>query len=310
MPLDPQVKTLLEQMARANLPPYEELTPKRARAQMAIACKLADKPEHVHAVEDRSVPGPDGPLRLRIYRPSNHANLPGVVFFHGGGWVMGNVQTHDVYCRALTNAAQMIVVSVDYRLAPEHKFPAAVEDAAAATNWIVQHAAELDVDPTRLAVAGDSAGGNLAAAVTLMARDRGTPMPAFQVLIYPVTDFRFDTDSYHENAEGYHLTRDGMLWAWRHYLEREQDGQSPYASPMSAEDLSQLPAALVITAQYDPLRDEGEAYAERLRAFGVPVQLTRYDGMIHGFARRLGTLDRADQALREISAALRAAFHR
>jgi acetyl esterase len=308
MPLDPQVKTLLEQIARVNLTPYEDLTPKRARAQLAFASKLSDRPMEVHAVRDSSLPGPAGPLRIRIYRPSDQTNMPGVVFFHGGGWVMGNLDTHDVYCRALTNASQMTVISVDYRLAPEQKFPAAVEDAWAATTWIIENAAEMGLDPTRLAVAGDSAGGNLAAATTLMARDRGTPMPAFQVLIYPATDFRFDTDSYRENAEGYHLTLNDMIWAWRHYLEQEQDGQSPYASPLRAEDLSRLPPALVITAQYDPLRDEGEAYAQRLQAAGVPVQLTRYDGMIHGFARRLGTLARADESLREIVAALRAAF--
>jgi acetyl esterase len=308
MPLDPQVKSLLAQMARAGVPPYEQLTPKRARAQMAMASKLADRPLGVHAVEDRTVPGPESRLPIRIYRPSAVPDLPVVVFLHGGGWVMGNIQTHDVYCRALANACGMAVVAVEYRLAPEHKFPAAAEDASAATQWVFENAHRLSVDPARIAVAGDSAGANLAAAVTLMARDRGLALPAYQVLIYPVLDFAFDTPSYHENAEGYHLTREGMRWAWRYYLQDDQDGLSPYASPLRAEAFTGLPAALIITAQYDPLRDEGEAYAARLRAAGVPVQLTRYDGMIHGFARRLGTLTRADEALYEVAAALRRAL--
>ena len=306
MPLDPQVKKLLEQMARANIPSFEELTPKQARNQMLIGSKFSDRPQDVYASEDRSVPGPGGTIPIRVYRPSGDDNLPAVVFFHGGGWIMGSVETHDAYCRALTNAAGMVVVSVDYRLAPEHKFPAGAEDAFAATGWVVENGFELGIDPQRIALAGDSAGGNLAAAVTLMGRDRGTPQPTFQALIYPVTNHDFDTASYHENADGYHLTRSGMMWGWRHYLEKVEDGHSPYASPLRADDLQGLPPALVITAQFDPLRDEGEAYAEKLRAGGVPVTLRRYDGMIHGFARRLGLLTRADEALHEVATSLRA----
>jgi acetyl esterase len=308
MPLDPQVKALLDQMARANIPAYEELTPKQARNQMLIGSKFSDKPQDVHAVEDRSVPGPNGGVPIRVYWPSADGNLPVVVYFHGGGWIMGSIDTHDAYCRALANASGTVAVSVDYRLAPEHKFPAGAEDAFAAARWVAENGSDIGVDARRIALAGDSAGGNLAAAVTLMSRDRGTPPAAFQVLIYPVTDYNFDTDSYHENADGYHLTRSGMMWGWRHYLDKQEDGHSSYASPLRADDLRGLPPALVITAQFDPLRDEGEAYAERLRASGVPVTLRRYNGMIHGFARRLGLLTRAEEALHEIADALRAAL--
>ena len=306
MPLDPQVKRLLEQMDRANIPSYEELSPKQARIQMLIGSKFSDRPPEVFGTEDRSIPGPGGAIPVRVYRPCDDDNQPVVIFFHGGGWIMGNIETHDAYCRALTNATGMVVVSIDSRLAPEHKFPAGVEDAFAATRWIIENGSELGIDPRRIALAGDSAGGNLAAAVTLMNRDRLVPQPMFQVLIYPVTNYDFDTASYHENANGYHLTRRGMMWGWAHYLENAEDGHSPYASPLRADDLQDLPPALVITAQFDPLRDEGEAYAEKLRAHGVPVTLRRYDGMIHGFARRLGLLNRADVALHDVAVALRA----
>jgi acetyl esterase len=307
MPLDPQVKLLLEQMARANVPPYEQLTPQQARDQMLMGSAFLGKPPDVYAVEDRRVAGPNGPLPIRVYRPGEGDKRPCVVYLHGGGWVMGSIQTHDAYCRALANAAAVVVVSVDYRLAPEHKFPAAVEDAYWATRWVSEHAAELGVEPRRLAVAGDSAGGNLAAAVTLMARDRGGPPLIFQALIYPVTDFSFDTPSYRENATGYHLTRAAMIWSWRHYLSKNSDGSSPYASPLRADDLSGLPGALIVTAEFDPLRDEGEAYARKLADAGVPVTLSRYEGMIHGFARRINLLEKSQKALDEVASVLQSA---
>ncbi len=305
MPLDPQTRVLLQQMKKANLTPYEAMTPQESRRQMALGSCFLERPPEVASWEDREVPGPAGRIRIRLYRPSAQAVLPVVVFFHGGGWVMGSIETHDVYCRQLTNASGHAVVSVDYRLAPEDKFPAGLEDAYAATRWVSEHAAEIGVDAKRIAVAGDSAGGNLAAAVCLLARDRGGPGLAFQLLMYPVIDYHFDTPSYRENATGYHLTRAAMIWSWRHYLKNELDGRSPYASPLRAQDLSGLPAALIMTAEYDPLRDEGEAYAERLRAAGVPVELRRYDGLIHGFARRTNVLDRAREALQDVASALR-----
>jgi len=306
MPLDPQTQVLLEQMAKANLTPYEAMTPQEARRQTALGSCFMERPPEVLAWEDREIPGPQGSLRIRHYRPSAAAVLPVVVFFHGGGWVMGSIETHDGYCRQLANASGWAVVSVDYRLAPEHKFPAGLEDAHAATSWVSEHAAEIGVDPQRITVAGDSAGGNLAAAVPLLARDRGGPGLRFQLLLYPVLDHHFDTPSYRANATGYHLTRDAMIWSWGHYLHSPRDGALPYASPLRADDLSGLPAALVMTAEYDPLRDEGEAYAARLHAAGVPVTLKRYDGLIHGFARRTNVLDRAREALQDVAAALQA----
>jgi acetyl esterase len=200
-----------------------------------------------------------------------------------------------------------VVVSVNYRLAPEHKFPAALEDAYSATKWIAENAADLSGDSNRIAVGGDSAGGNLAASVSLMARDRHGPSIVFQLLIYPVVNHAFDTASYTENAEGYWLLRDDMRWFWNHYLRDEQDGRNPYASPLRAENLASLPPAFVITAEFDPLRDEGEAYAARLRESGVPVKLTRYDGMIHDFVN-IGELSQSRVAIDEAAAELRKAF--
>lgn len=305
MPLDPQTRALLQQMEKANLTPYEAMTPQESRRQMALGSCFLERPPEVAFWEDREIPGPAGGLRIRLYRPSAEGVLPVLVFFHGGGWVMGSIETHDGYCRQLANASGHAVVSVNYRLAPEDKFPAGLEDAYAATKWVSEHAAEIGVDAKRIAVAGDSAGGNLAASVCLVARDRGGPPLAFQLLLYPVVDCSFDTPSYHQNATGYHLTRAAMIWSWHHYLNSDHDGHSPYASPLRAPDLSGLPAALIMTAEYDPLRDEGEAYAQRLRAAGVPVELRRYDGLIHGFARRTNVLDRARQALQDAAAALR-----
>jgi acetyl esterase len=202
-----------------------------------------------------------------------------------------------------------VVVSVDYRLAPEHKFPAAAEDAYAATQWVADHADELGGDPDRIAVAGDSAGGNLAAVVALMARDRGGPPLRFQLLVYPVTDFSFDTDSYRENAEGYFLHRASMEWYWRQYLASDDDGIDPYASPLRADDVTGVPPAMVITAEYDPLRDEGEAYGRKLADAGVDVSIRRFDGMFHGFFSMGAFLDGAKQATDDAHAALRDALH-
>jgi acetyl esterase len=310
MPLDPQARALLDQLAARGDPPVTALTPQEARAQMVQATARLGEPPAIARVEALTVPGPGGAIPVRILAPQGKAPLPALVYFHGGGWVVGSIDTHDALCRALANAAGVTVVSVDYRLAPEHKFPAAAEDAYAATAWVAAHAAEIGVDPARLAVGGDSAGGNLATVVALMARERGGPRLVYQILIYPITDFNLETASYRENADGYFLTREAMAWYWGHYLANEADGQHPYASPLRASDLRGLPPALVITAEFDPLCDEGEAYAARLAAAGVPVTLTRYDGMIHGFLRRPVQLDRARGALVEAAAALERAFGR
>lgn len=308
MTLDPQVKAFLDQREAASPPAFETLTPDQARFGVILEAVTLGPPEPLAAVRDRRVPGPGGDIPVRIYVPDESAPLPVFVYFHGGGWVVGDVPTHDTICSSLANAAKCLVVSVDYRLAPEHKYPDAAEDAFAATQWVIEHAAEIGGDPRRVAVGGDSAGGNLAAVVALLARDRQAPMPVLQVLIYPITDYNFDTPSYAENADGYLLTLSTMKWFWEQYLPDEEAGREPYASPLRAEDLSGLPPALVITAQYDPLRDEGEAYAGRLREAGVPVTLTRYDGVIHAFFRKTAQFDKAKMALAEVAGALRRAF--
>jgi acetyl esterase len=231
-----------------------------------------------------------------------------LVYFHGGGWVLGSLEGSDHVSRELANTAGCLVVSVDYRLAPEHKFPAGLRDCEAAFEWAVANATSFGGDPARLAVGGDSAGGNLSTAVCLSARTRGRRAPIFQLLIYPVIDHDFDRASYHENAEGYMLTTDSMRWFWEQYVNSAAEMDDPLASPILAADLSGLPPALIITAEFDPLRDEGEAYADRLRQAGVPVVLSRYDGMIHGFFAMFPAIDKGRQAVGEASDALRSAF--
>jgi acetyl esterase len=307
MPLDPQCLLLIDQLAAFDLD-WTTLEPARVRA--LFAAQPSPPGPAVAQVLDRSLPGPGGPLPVRVYRPAGagSAPLPALVYFHGGGFVLCNLDSHDGACRGLANAAGCAVVSVDYRLAPEHRFPAAPEDCYAATRFVAENAAALGLDPRRLAIGGDSAGGNLTAVVALMARDRGGPPLRFQLLIYPVTDCNFETRSYRENAEGYFLTAKQMRWFWEHYLSEPGEAALPYASPLRAEKLGGLPPALVITAEYDPLRDEGEAWAARLREAGVPVTLSRYDGMIHGFFSMAHVVDRARDAQAEAGAALRAAF--
>ena len=310
MPLDPKVKAMLD--VRAALPSVEKQTVAEARATtIARVAAVTATALPVASVTDRSIPGPGGsPMAVRIYTPLASGGTgphPLMVFFHGSGFVICNLDTHDAMCRNLCSAAGIVVVSVDYRLAPEHKFPAASDDCFAATQWAVAHAAELGADPARVVIAGDSAGGNLAAVTALRARESGGPALRGQLLLYPVTDYHTPgTPSYRDNAEGYGLTREAMKWFWGHYLARESDADNPYASPLKAADFRGLPAALVITAEYDVLRDEGERYAERLREAGVPVQMTRYDGHHHGFFNCVGTLPRADDALAECAGLLKA----
>ena len=231
------------------------------------------------------------------------------MFFHGSGFVLCSLDTHDGMCRNLCAGAGCVVVSVDYRLAPEHKFPAGTEDCLHATRWAAAHAAELGADPARIAVGGDSAGATMAAVTAIRVRDEGGPALCGQLLLYPVTDYHTPgTPSYEENAEGYGLTRDTMKWFWAHYLNDASEGAHPHASPLRAADLSGLPPALVITAEYDPLRDEGEFYAEKLRTAGVPAALSRYDGVNHGFMFWAGIVDRAGAAMNEACEWLRGVF--
>ena len=306
MPLDPQVQGLLDQMAEAQMPALSAGLPEQARQMIVEFTKAMGPGEEVAEVRDLTIPTPDGPVPARVYVPRGDAPFPVVVYFHGGGWVIGSIETHDGSCREIANRAGAVVVSVDYRLAPEHTFPAAPDDCYAATRWVAEHAPEFGGDPSRLAVAGDSAGGNLAAVVALMARDRGGPPLRFQLLVYPAVDARMTSASIEENATGYFLTKDDMEWFYGHY--GAPDPTDWRVSPLLAPDHSGLPPAFVITAEYDPLRDEGEAYAKKLDEAGVPVTLRRYDGQIHGFFGMTAALDGAKKANDEAGAALREAF--
>jgi len=307
MPLDPEAKMLLEQLTTV-VRPFEELSVEEARAAIVTLSAAAGEGEPVARVENRTLPGPRGEIPVRVYTPEGRAPFPVLVYFHGGGWVIGSLETHDGLCRHLANAAGCAVVSVDYRLAPEHPFPASGEDAYAATRWVAGNAAALGGDAKRIAVGGDSAGGNLSAVVSLMARDRGGPPIVFQLLVYPATDLPSANMSYRENGEGYFLTAKSMHWFFAHYCGANPDASDPYLCPLRAKNLGGLPPALVVTAGFDPLRDEGEAYAARLREAGVRTKLTRYPGMIHGFFGMGPLLTQARAATREAADALRSAF--
>ncbi len=295
-------------MAASGAPPLHMLPVAVAREAMYNFIPLGGPPEEVARIEDRQIPGTYGAIPVRIYTPEGTGPFPVLVFFHGGGFVIGDIATYDTICRKLTNGAQCITVSVDYHLAPEQKFPAAVEDAYDATNWIAKNCATFHGDPKRVAVGGDSAGGNLAAVVSLLARDQGGPSLIYQVLIYPTTDLRGQAASINENADGYLLTKQDMTWFTNHYLPNEDEKLNPQASPLLASDLSGLPPALVITAEFDPLRDEGEMYADRLKEAKIPVTATRYNGMIHLFLNMSGMLDQSKQAFVQIATELRKAF--
>ena len=307
--LDPQAKQFLDTLDSLNMPPYEVIGPTEARAASAATAKLIGPPLPVAETRDLAAPRPGGEISLRLYRPQGGGpQQPALVYLHGGGWVLGDIPTHARLATEIVHGAGCAVILVEYRLAPENKFPAAADDAFAALQWTLDHAADLGLDPNRIAIGGDSAGANLAAAACLMAKDRNALMPLAQILIYPVVDCDFDRPSYRDNANGYLLTRDSMKWFWQCYVATESDMLHPYASPLRAKDLSGLPQALVITAEYDPLRDEGEAYARRLAEAGVPATLTRYEGMIHAFIRRTDIFDQAHKAQQEVCRTLREVF--
>lgn len=308
MALDPQARTVLNQMEKSGGPPINELSVEEARKASEALASMQGIPEPVAGAQDRTLPGPGGEIPARIYTPFGKEPFPVLVYFHGGGWVLGDIESSDGLCRTLANTTGCIVVSVGYRLAPEHPFPAAVDDAFYATQWAAANASAFNGDPLRLAVSGDSAGGNLAAVVAQIARDRGKPAIQFQLLIYPATDAACDTPSYSENAEGYFLTKAAMQWFWNHYVPKDVDRRHPNASPLRADNFAGLPPALVITAEFDPLRDEGERYARRMQAAGTPVQLVRYNGMIHGFFAMGGLIDQGRMAVQQAAAALRDAF--
>jgi len=293
MPLHPQVEGLLTQMGSSGLKPIHEMSPEESRVTFdAVFATLPPSQQKVASAKDRSVPTPGGSVTVRVYTPEGKGPFPVMAYFHGGGWVFGNVNTHDGVCRELCGAVGMVVVSVDYSLSPENKYPVASDECLAVARWIAANAAELNADASRIAVGGDSAGGNLAAVTAQRLRDEKGPKLAAQLLIYPVT--RTDgekSQSMIDNARGYFLEEASMSYFLNHYLQSPADAKQPGASPLLAKDFSGLPPALVLTCEFDPLRDEGEEYGRKLKAAGVPVTISRYDGAIHGTWNFFGVLD-------------------
>jgi acetyl esterase len=334
--LDPEVVEVIEEIEAAGVPEWSAMSVASAR-RVEDDVFSGDDPPEVEFVRDLSIPGPGGDLPIRVYRHAyaggedadsdgedddsdgeDDDSLPVLVYYHGGGWVLGTLDSIDGVCRRLARRGECVVVSVDYRLAPEHPFPAAVEDAYAALRWVAEHADTFGGDPDRLAVGGTSAGGNLAAVTALRARDAtedptraedpsqaNAPDIARQFLFYPITDYAFDTDSYAENGDGPLLTETDMRWFWDHYLRSDVDGANPYASPLRAPNLSDLPPATVLTCGFDPLREEGVAYAERLESAGVAVRHDHHPDQPHGFLSTSESVSAAERALDEIGAELR-----
>ncbi|CAN5393633.1 N/A [soil metagenome] len=314
---DPQMQEVLDQLEALGPEPIPTLTPEEARQQPTPADAVmalleargeSTAPMPVGNVENTTIPGPAGDIPVRIYTPEGSGPFPVVVYYHGGGWVIASPDVYDASARALTNAANAIVVSVEYRKAPAHPYPAAVDDAFAAFEWATENAESINGDPRNVAVAGESAGGNLAAVVSLRARDEGAQMPVHQLLVYPITNYAFDTPSYEENAMAMPLNRETMMWFFGHYLPNEEAGSDAYVSPLQADDLSGLPPATVILAEIDPLRSEGEAYAQRLSEAGVPVTVQLYTGVTHEFFGMGAVLDKADQAVAVAAQGLTSSF--
>ena len=311
MPLDPILKAFLDQVAQLGGPKTWQMTPAEARESFAALMQLAGpKDVPIGRVANLSIPAPHGAIAARAYAPvaSGGEALPALIFFHGGGWVIGNVDTHDGLCRILANGSGCAVISVEYRLSPEAKHPAAVDDAVAAVEWVEKNAAQLSVDPNRLAVGGDSAGGDLAAVVAQIAKEKGGPKLAFQMLLFPVTQIGEETTSLREYAENYFLERKTLDWFYGHYLPADADRKDPRISPLAAKDVSGLPPAYVMLAGFDPLHDEGLAYAEKLRAAGVAVTVADYPDMVHDFIYLQAVLPQASEALNAAATALKGAL--
>lgn len=306
MPLEPQSRALFESIraAEANMP--AEIDPALKREMhRRFGNDLAGPPPPVERIQDLVVAGRDAEIPIRLYNPKPARTLPALVWFHGGGHVTGDLDTHDTLCRMIAARVPCVVVNVDYRLAPEHRFPAAFDDAYAATSWAVDNATEIGADPERMAVGGSSSGGNLAAAVALAARDRGAPKLACQLLVYPVLDMTFSAESHRTHATGYYLTTAKVEWARCRYVGPETDLKHPYLSPLWAGSFAGLPPAHIITAELDPLRDDGQAFAARLEAAGVEVVASDYPGVMHGFFSQSGVLDRGKAAIKEACDILR-----
>ena len=309
MPLDPQAKALLKSMEESDAPPFNACTPEEARIMYDQGSELVrGEPPEPHSIETLEIPGKGGLIKSWVYKPDEGKDLPVLVFFHGGGFVIGSLKSHDTVCRSLCVEANCIVVAVDYRLAPENKYPAALEDAWAATQWIASHANSLGGDPYRLAVGGDSAGGCLAAAVTLLAKESGAPKICRQLLIYPCTDMTRKFESHKTFAEGYRLTSDLIEWFYGHYFLKQDDIEHWKASPLYSTEFADLPAAFIISAGFDPLQDEAKAYAKKLAEAGVQTKHSHYAGMLHGFITMPGIMDKAKEALSECASELRRSF--
>jgi len=312
MPLDPDAQLVLDMMRAAGRPPFETLTPAEARQAYSASRKvLQPEPEPVAEVRNTTAPGPGGDIPVRLYRPNGAAPaeiLPALIYYHGGGWLLGDLDSHDVVCRRFANLARCRVVSVDYRMAPEHKFPAAVDDCAAATRWAIEQAASLGIDPARMAVGGDSAGGNLAAVMALMARDAVLPPLAFQMLIYPATDMMLTSVSAQTITDGVPLTSATMRWFIDHYMRGADDSRDWRASPLRAADLSGTAQALVLTCSHDPLCDEGIAYARRLEREGVRVVHMHFSDQPHGFVSMGRIIRASDVAIDAMGAVLKKAL--
>ena len=306
-PLHPQAEALRRERVAAGFRPVHELSVAEARAAESLELS-SGQPEPVAETIELAAPGAGGKIPVRLYLPGGARPLPVLVYFFGGGWVLGSLDAVDPVCRRLANAAQCAVCSVQYRLAPEHPFPAGLEDCYAATCWVAEHAAELSLDPARIAVGGASAGGNLAAAVAQLARERGGPRLTFQLLVYPPLDYRAETGSMREATDPFLFGARDIAWCWSKYLAEVARGESPLASPLRAHDLRGLPPALVITAEHDPVRDEGELYAARLVEAGVPAEVLRFDGLVHGFFSRPDRFDAAAAAQARAASSLRRSF--
>jgi acetyl esterase len=306
MPLDPDAQAVVAHTKEYMPLAFNEMAIEDVRRVRASQQPLIGPP--VHEVIDRAIPGPHGAIPIRVYRPSGEAGLPVFVWIHGGGWSLGDLGEGDVVDRMISNQAGCLIVSVDYRLAPEHKFPVPFEDCLAAVQWVAQHAAKLGGDPARLAIGGDSAGGNLSAAVALAVRDLGGPAISLQVLVYPATEYAVERPSWRRNREGPLLTAEDVIWFWGLYLRDAADRTDPRAVPTSAKTLAGLPPAFILVAEYDPLCDDGLEYGRLLAEAGVKVTSKRYDGVFHGFFGMPGIVAKAAEAIDDVAAALRDTF--
>lgn len=290
--LHPEAAQIIDARADASIPPFRSLSPTGLRNLVRRTRTTSEDPPAIDSIDEYRVSGPNGDVPVRTYDPTRETDTPAVVYFHGGGWVYGDLDYVDPLCRVLADRLQWPVVSVDYRLAPEHPFPTPFQDAYAGASWVAEYAESLGIDPDRVVLAGDSAGGNLATAVALRAREAPDAFrPAYQVLVYPLLEYAFDTESYSTFSEGYYVTRADLRWFWNQYIGSEIDAKNSYACPLAARSLDGLPDATVLTAGCDPLRDEGEAYATRLEDTGADVNLVRFEKMIHGFFTRVPDLD-------------------